>query len=158
MKGPCSFPGCNNEILCKALCLGHYTQQRRGKPLTPLAYSAKHTKIDEHGKTCKKCNEHKPFDAFYDQKNGGAGKFAVCKECQKEATRRAYDKKRKGFTPTFRDENGKVCPGCNEYKPYEKYYRSATSKNKDGRQSRCSKCQSDAQKVRYAKKVREKAR
>ena len=35
-KGACTFEGCERVIVCKSLCNGHYTQQYKGLPLTPL--------------------------------------------------------------------------------------------------------------------------
>lgn len=32
----CSFEGCDRKVDCKGLCGGHYSQQKYGKPLTPL--------------------------------------------------------------------------------------------------------------------------
>lgn len=32
----CGFDGCNRTRKCKGLCDTHYSQQRRGKPLTPI--------------------------------------------------------------------------------------------------------------------------
>ena len=32
----CTFDGCDKVVYAKALCNGHYTQQRLGRPLTPL--------------------------------------------------------------------------------------------------------------------------
>ncbi|MFF3164089.1 hypothetical protein [Streptomyces sp. NPDC003273] len=148
MERTCSFKGCTRKLLCKGLCLGHYTQQRRGQTLRPLAFSAEHAKRDENGTVCKKCNEYKPHEEFYDRAGGGS--YSVCKDCQIEAARRNYDKQRKGFVRAFRDENGKVCTRCKEYKPFEEYYRDNNST--DGKQSRCGKCQSKAQRERYRKK------
>lgn len=34
--GACEFPGCDNPIRAKRLCLGHYEQSYNGKPLSPL--------------------------------------------------------------------------------------------------------------------------
>jgi hypothetical protein len=36
MPTPCDFPGCGRPALALRLCRAHYSQQRRGAPLTPL--------------------------------------------------------------------------------------------------------------------------
>jgi hypothetical protein len=32
----CSFEGCDHKRVARGLCMGHYRQQLRGRPLTPL--------------------------------------------------------------------------------------------------------------------------
>lgn len=32
----CTFPACSKPVRAKGLCMGHYTQQRQGRPLSPL--------------------------------------------------------------------------------------------------------------------------
>ncbi|GAX54736.1 hypothetical protein SO3561_06289 [Streptomyces olivochromogenes] len=32
----CTFPECSKPVRARALCMGHYAQQSKGKPLTPL--------------------------------------------------------------------------------------------------------------------------
>jgi hypothetical protein len=150
MEGTCSFEGCTNKLLCKGLCLAHYTQQRRGKPLTPITTERKWAKRDENGKECTKCKTYKPYEEFHNHKNGSGGKMPTCKECHIEIARRNYEKHRKGFVPTYRDENGKVCRGCEEYKPYTEYYVDRSAK--DGKQTRCGSCQSKAGRESYKRK------
>lgn len=152
MDSKCTLEGCEKSLLCKGLCRAHYDMQRKGRTLKPLSERRPYKRAicTETGKVCSKCNKHKPYDEFY-------AKLNACKECQIEAARKNYNEKhRKGFVPTFRDENGKVCTKCKEYKPYEKFYAEKTAK--DGRQSRCAQCQSDAQKERVRNKNREAQR
>lgn len=43
----CSFPTCVNSIHAKGLCMTHYAQQRRGKPLTPKRDRGRVRKVAE---------------------------------------------------------------------------------------------------------------
>jgi hypothetical protein len=90
MDSKCTFEGCERDERAKKLCLGHYTQQRRGKTLKPLGKSTKKAERDANGKVCKGCKTHKPYEDFYKQVGGAGGVMSRCKECHRGTTLGGY--------------------------------------------------------------------
>lgn len=82
----CKIEGCDRKVLCKGICSGHYTQQRKGLPFTPLN-ERKVMPRDESGKVCRTCNEYKSYENFYSHKMAKDGYLANCKECQKSVAK-----------------------------------------------------------------------
>jgi hypothetical protein len=41
-------------------------------------------------RTCSRCGERKPLDAFYQQKGGAQGRRGACKECYRAAERATW--------------------------------------------------------------------
>jgi hypothetical protein len=84
MAKKCSFTGCENNVFSGGLCNGHYTQQYRGKKLTPLAAKKTPEPIINGNKKCKECKKTKPVSEFYvtGKKFGGGVKLSTdCKPC-----------------------------------------------------------------------------
>ena len=78
----CVGPECYKEALAKGLCTGHYTQVRRGNPLTPLKPYAVDPNLPY--KHCPVCNTTKPRDEFYIYEGRTIG---TCKECRRARER-----------------------------------------------------------------------
>lgn len=77
--------------------------------------------VDEHGKTCRVCDGHKPLADFYRQSNGRPA--AWCKDCTK-ARMRAIREPHLVMAPKLpRDESGKICPRCRTYKVLAQFER-----------------------------------
>lgn len=87
MKTKCEFETCDRDSATKGLCLAHYMQRHRGRPLTPLA---KYTRLhkDEKGRECTTCGEYKPWDHFYVRTTGA--RWAECRACGTKRARRDY--------------------------------------------------------------------
>lgn len=45
----CSFEGCTKTYEAKGLCISHYSQQRRGRPLTPIGEAGRNRECDLEG-------------------------------------------------------------------------------------------------------------
>lgn len=91
----CEFEGCDREAKCKSLCLGHYTQQHRGRPLKPLrAY--RYSDTLDGTKTCTRCGVERSTDDYYRHSYGGL--YSRCKPCVRElvATRQRELKEKEG--------------------------------------------------------------
>lgn len=84
MAKKCSFGPCTHGAISGGLCRGHYTQQYRRKPLTPLTPAPQPNKIEDGKKKCKECKKTKPISEFYvtGKKFGGGNKLSSdCKPC-----------------------------------------------------------------------------
>lgn len=80
----CTFDGCGRKQLVKKLCRGHYEQQRRGYPLTPLRdRSANPSFRDEQGrKQCASCRTWLAVDEFPRMKTSQDGLNPSCTRCK----------------------------------------------------------------------------
>ena len=58
---PCTFEGCENRAKARGLCVGHYGQWKKGKPLTPLR---QFNRVRDGRKRCPRCHEDLPLEAF----------------------------------------------------------------------------------------------
>lgn len=43
----------------------------------------KRSRIEDHGRECRICNEFKTWDAFYKTKGGARGYDSACRQCRK---------------------------------------------------------------------------
>lgn len=74
--GPCK--ACDRPAQYKGLCSGHYQQQAKGRPLTPIRTQRILPK-DEHGRVCTGCDRYKTWDNFYINTDGNPR--SKCNEC-----------------------------------------------------------------------------
>jgi hypothetical protein len=84
MAAKCSFRGCTNNVYSGGLCNGHYTQQYRGKKLTPLSPRREALPVENGKKKCRECKKTKPVSEFYvtGKKSRGQNKYSTyCKPC-----------------------------------------------------------------------------
>lgn len=93
--------------------------------------------MDER-KTCTSCLDTKPHTEFYRRQGGGPA--ASCKGCVKAKQRRRREQAPSYRARTHRDADGKVCPGCQTYKPWTAYLRPRSGKQG----SRCQSCETAA--------------
>jgi hypothetical protein len=80
----CTFKRCSHDEISGGLCRGHYTQQYRGKKLTPLREVNTAEPVINGTKKCKQCKKIKHVSEFYvtGKKFGGAEKLSTdCKPC-----------------------------------------------------------------------------
>lgn len=68
MAADCTFPGCNNALNSKGLCISHYGQRRKGRELTPLhqtpicMFENCDTRTRHHN--ARKCDRHRNDCAY----------------------------------------------------------------------------------------------
>lgn len=74
----CSFKDCDNKILAKKLCTGHYQQMYHGKELTSLKANTSEPVVDGKRK-CATCGKSKAVKDFYTRENNHL--TADCKTC-----------------------------------------------------------------------------
>lgn len=107
--GDCWFEGCTVQAKSKGLCGGHYQQQHRGYPLTPIHKNRRFRGrvATESEAECTRCRRLLSMDRFT-AGSGALGKAGWCKDCMVSW--------RYGIsTPTLlrmREMAGRVCPIC----------------------------------------------
>lgn len=74
----CSYPGCPNRVHYLGLCIGHYGQQKRGGPLTALAWRRW---AKDGSKVCNWCEQDLPLEAFRKRSARESGITSACREC-----------------------------------------------------------------------------
>ena len=87
------------------------------------------------GKTCRRCREFKPLDAYNRAAKGKFGRRARCRKCGT-------------LPPLLVDPTGKICTKCGAWKPLTYYHRQAMGKF--GLTARCRECTSDDWRERMA--------
>ena len=94
MTKTCIGPECDREVWAKELCVGHYTQRRKGQPLAPLRKYRFRSSMNapEGYEHCNRCESFKKRDEFYDRANGAP--YAMCKDCQKANVMENYRKRK----------------------------------------------------------------
>jgi hypothetical protein len=102
----CSFPECGRPFMAKAVCAGHYTQQYKGLPLTPLRArraprqeprTASQIVTVRDGivlKQCVACKGRLRLSNFHIEANGLEGRRAICKTCAKSNRAEWYAERR----------------------------------------------------------------
>jgi 5-methylcytosine-specific restriction endonuclease McrA len=97
------------------------------------------TNVD--GKKCSGCEEFKKFNDFYKDAHHPSGYKSECKEC---------NRKRKGakkFIPIIKNENGKECRTCGEFKSFAEFHKD--KRQPDGHVSKCKTCRNERMKQYY---------
>ncbi|MEU3599868.1 HNH endonuclease [Streptomyces sp. NPDC006798] len=74
----CFFEGCDKQSAAHGLCRGHLMQKYSGKELTPLRKRVI-AQVDENGRTCTECDEHKPLEDF--SLNSSGRYRSKCRKC-----------------------------------------------------------------------------
>ena len=101
-------------------------------------------RIDESGRECTECGQYKTYENFYRRKDQYG---ARCKDCCRVAVRELKEGARRGRSELRVDEAGRECTKCGQYKTWDEFYEHAHGRN--GRQSRCKRCCSDASLENY---------
>jgi 5-methylcytosine-specific restriction endonuclease McrA len=112
---------------------------------------------DQAGKICNKCGEWKPVSEFHRSSKARNGHKADCKTCRNTMSR-AYDaarrdQKRLNAKPKPKPAiTGKVCVGCQEWKPVSEFspLRSHGKAIGNGYKSRCKACSNAQQRAKRA--------
>lgn len=113
----CSFSGCSNPVKAHRLCMGHYAQQRKGRPLTPLrprrAQSVPDTARDDQGrKLCLKCQTYKPEADFTRDATRQDGLNIYCAVCiRSRHLLHSYGLTAEQYAAML-DEQGGACAAC----------------------------------------------
>lgn len=98
--------------------------------------------MDIMHKTCSKCGEQKPLEAFSPRKGGKYGRRSQCKVCRSVPhLREKREKQRLCEDHATEGEDVKFCFRCEECKSILAF--SNSSKNADGKRSECKQCRSD---------------
>lgn len=91
MKTMCKGPQCKREAIAKGLCVGHYTQVRHGKPLTPLRRYGTSIDVPAGYHFCTQCENIKKESEFYVRRDGGL--YSECKPCKSARVRASRQRK-----------------------------------------------------------------
>lgn len=115
----------------------HSTRQK----VQPKVLRENNMATTEIGRFCTACKVYKLWGEFYTLKNGINGRDPCCKVCKNEKTKQkrlvaAAEKM------LFRDENGKSCTKCKQYKPFTGFVRDKSTK--DGFTANCYSCRKEA--------------
>ncbi|MDH6448190.1 hypothetical protein M2155_000598 [Streptomyces sp. SAI-119] len=82
---PCTFDGCDVPRRYDQLCMGHYTQRRLGKTLTPLRRFTDATIRDDMGrKQCRRCDRWLHTAEFSMNKARKDGLTAYCRRYERD--------------------------------------------------------------------------
>jgi hypothetical protein len=93
--------------------------------------------INETGRICTKCEDFKEWKFFYKRKGGFNGRNSICARCVNDTKIEKRKLKRK--VPILKKDNiGRECSRCNEYKNWDQYYKKTGSLN--NKDYMCSKC------------------
>jgi len=89
----CSFKDCQHGAISGGLCRGHYTQQYRGKKLTPLNERRVAEPVVNSTKKCKTCKKTKPVSEFY-VKGKTFGKTTYSSDCKPCYSKKVVDRRK----------------------------------------------------------------
>lgn len=82
---PCTYGGCESPRRYDQLCMGHYTQRRQGRSLTPLRKFTDPMARDASGdKCCRRCEQWLPEPSFSVNKARPDNLAAYCRRCERE--------------------------------------------------------------------------
>lgn len=122
--------------------------------------------MDDNLKRCGSCNEYKPLSAYHGDSRSSDGKRCYCKdcvsdyhdqrdksECKAQSDAWAKENKRRLECNEIEIPSVKVCLGCNEEKPIEKF--GGNVRRKDGHNPKCKDCTAEWSRS-YVKDLRQK--
>jgi 5-methylcytosine-specific restriction endonuclease McrA len=122
----------------------------------------------EAGKICNKCGERKPVSEFHHHSKARDGYKADCKSCRNAMNRANAARRRDQEPPNPEPASkpaimGKVCVGCQEWKPVSEFspLRSHGKAVGNGYRSRCKACsnaQQRAKRAAYPQRYRDRDR
>lgn len=85
LKQLCSFADCGRVHYGLGLCVAHWQQRHKGRPLTSVRPRVDTTERDEQGrKECQRCSQWLPEDSFYSQKGTRDGLQSQCRRCHRD--------------------------------------------------------------------------
>ncbi|MFE9705632.1 endonuclease VII domain-containing protein [Streptomyces sp. NPDC005930] len=95
--------------------------------------------IEESGRRCSRCKEHKPRAAFARNKAMRDGLQAYCRECAAAYHQERQVAKGRNVRPRVKVPEGhKLCRTCGEIKPHSEWTRNRTAS--DGLATLCKSC------------------
>ena len=117
-KPICTGPLCLRDAVAHGLCMGHYGQRRRGRPLTPLRAMSPRQARDEWGrKFCPRCAQWRAPECFATMRQTSDGLAGVCRECAAtEALVRRYHLPAERYTAMLASQGGR-CAVCGTTEP-----------------------------------------
>lgn len=81
----CSFEGCTSMRRYDLLCMGHYNQRQKGRPLAPIRPITDPRVRDAEGrKQCRRCQVRLSEQAFSTNKARPDGLTAYCRRCERD--------------------------------------------------------------------------
>lgn len=94
-------------------------------------------KKDAHGRECSRCGVYKPWSEFNLNRGHVGGHNNACRACVTK--KRIEEARSKGVKEQYWiDDDGRVCTGCGEYKPWSEFHRSRAHSH--GRFPKCKCC------------------
>lgn len=113
----CGFPGCTRMYISKGLCASHNWQRNVGRALTPLTdrRPAKPADRNERGeKQCRTCLVWLPPDGFTRLASAPDGLQGHCRDCGRDAQRKALYRLPRGRYAEMLANQGGVCAICKQ--------------------------------------------
>ena len=95
--------------------------------------------MEQVKKLCKRCDQEKLIQDFYDDKTKVSGKAIYCKQCSLKIEKDRRDKIREQKVKKPIAQTGyKICNDCKEEKPLSFFYKD--KRTEDGKQYKCIDC------------------
>lgn len=113
----CEFPGCTRKYISKGLCASHNWQRNVGRELTPLPdrREARPSDRNERGeKQCRTCLLWLALDRFSRLASAKDGLQGHCRNCGRDAQRKALYRLPRGRYAEMLTSQGGVCAICNQ--------------------------------------------
>jgi ribosomal protein L32 len=92
-------------------------------------------------KTCGRCRQSLPVDAYHRSTRSADGLQRMCKACGNDARRERLERDRAAVRGALPTAAGKRCPRCREVKPHSAFHRNRRAK--DGLQTYCPPCSNE---------------
>ncbi|GGG68638.1 recombination endonuclease VII [Kocuria dechangensis] len=117
-KAVCTGPECVRDAVAHGLCMGHYGQRRRGRPITALRGMSSRTARDEQGrKFCPRCARWRSEESFTTMRQTSDGLAGLCRECAAmEALMRRYNLDAERYASML-EAQGVRCAVCGATEP-----------------------------------------
>lgn len=113
----CEFPGCTRTYISKGLCASHNWQRNVGRELTPLPDRREAKPADRNGrgeKQCRTCLIWLHVSMFTRLASAPDGLQGHCRDCGREAQRKALYRMPRGMYADMMASQGGACAICKQ--------------------------------------------